>query len=71
MWMNINQTYATPHSMNAWAHLPSPSAGWRRVKRISTDGVTNTFLLLALAKAANKQAHVTVDGANEITAIYF
>lgn len=71
MWMNINRTYATPHTMNAWGHLPSPSAGWRRVKRISTDGVTNTFLLLALAKATGKQAHVTVDGANEITAIYF
>jgi hypothetical protein len=32
--------------------------------------VTNTFLLLALAKATGKQAHVTVDGA-EITAVYF
>lgn len=71
MWMNINQTYSTPHSMNAWAHLPSPSSGWRKVKPLSGDGVTNTFLLLALAKATGKQAHVTVDGGNEITAVYF
>jgi hypothetical protein len=68
MWMNINQTYATPHSMNAFAHLPNQ--GWRRVKRTSSDGVTNTFLLLALAKATAKQAHVTTDSTNEITAVY-
>jgi hypothetical protein len=69
-WMNINQTHATPHSMVAWAHLPQPSSGWRRVKPISTDGVTNVFVLLALAKANNRQAHVTVDSTNQITAVY-
>ncbi|HYR10015.1 MAG TPA: hypothetical protein VEQ60_19735 [Longimicrobium sp.] len=67
MWQNINQTYSTPHSMNAWAALP---AGWRKVKPLAADGVTNTFLLLALARATNKQAHVTTDGVNEITAVY-
>ena len=71
MWMNINQTYSTPGSKNAWAHLPSPSAGWRKIKGSSNDGVTNTFMLLALAKASAKQAHVTVDSSNEITAVYF
>jgi hypothetical protein len=70
MWMNINQTYSTPASKNAWAHLPSPTSGWRKLKGTSNDGVTNTFLLLALAKATSKQAHVTVDGSNEITAVY-
>ena len=70
MWMNINQTYTTPHTMNAWAHVPSPTAGWRKVKPIATDGVTNTLLLLALARATGKQAHVTTDGSNEITAVY-
>lgn len=70
MWMNINQTYATPASRVAFAHLPQPSPGWRRVKPISTDGVTNVFLLLALAKANGRQAHVTIDGSNEITAVY-
>jgi immune inhibitor A len=69
MWMNIEQTYSTPHSMNAWARLPNQ--GFRKVKPLATDGVTNTFLLLALARATNKQAHVTTDGANEITAVYF
>jgi hypothetical protein len=68
MWMNITQTYSTPHSMNVWGNLPNQ--GWRKVKPIATDGVTNTFLLLALAKATGRQAHVTTDGANEITAVY-
>lgn len=71
MWMNVNQTYSTPHGMNAWAHLPNPTAGWRKVKPIAADGVTNTFLLLALAKGTGKQANVVTDGANQITAVYF
>jgi hypothetical protein len=68
-WMNIDLTYSSPNSMNAWASLAGQ--GWRKVKPVSTDGVTNTFLLLALARATNKQAHPDVDGANEITAVYF
>jgi hypothetical protein len=68
MWMTIEQTYSTPHSTNAWAKLPSQ--GFRKVKPIAADGVTNTFLLLALARATGKQAHVTTDNANEITAVY-
>lgn len=67
-WMNITTTYSTPHSMNAWADLPGQ--GWRKVKPLSTDGVTNSFLLLALAKATGKQAFVGVDAANEITSVY-
>jgi hypothetical protein len=67
-WTNINTTYSTPHSMNAWANLPNQ--GWRKVKPISTDGVTNTSLLLVLAKATGKQANVNLDGANEITSVY-
>jgi len=54
--------------MNAWASLPN--MGWRKVKPISTDGVTNTILLLALARATGKQVDVTVDNANQITAVY-
>jgi hypothetical protein len=69
MWTTINQTYATSGSTNAWAHLASQNA-WRKVKPSSGDGVTNTFLLLALGKANNKQAYVVLDGANEITAVY-
>jgi hypothetical protein len=69
-WMNVNQTFARPGSRDAWAHLPVPSSGWRRVKPTSTDGVSNVFLLLALAKAHSRQAHVTVDSSNEITGVY-
>ncbi len=65
----INSTYSTPSSKNAWA-WPASEAGWRRVKGTSTDGVTNTFLLLALARANSKTANVTVDASNEITAVY-
>jgi hypothetical protein len=69
-WMNVNQTFARPGSRDAWAHVSVPSAGWRRVKPVSTDGVSNVFLLLALARAQNRQAHVTIDSSNEITAVY-
>jgi hypothetical protein len=65
----INRVYATPHSKNGWAHLAAENA-WRKVKPISTDGVTNTVLLLALARANSKNVSVTKDGANQITAVY-
>lgn len=69
-WTNIDQTYTTPQHKNAWAHLANVGA-WRRVKPDQPDGVTNTLMLLALAKAANKQAYVNTDGANEIVSVYF
>ncbi len=69
MWTTINQTYATPASRNAWAH-PASAGAWRKIKPTSDSGVTNVLLLLGLAKANAKQAHVTVDGSNEITAVY-
>ena len=69
MWTTINQVYATPHSKNAWAHIVSDNA-WRKIKPTSDDGVTNTLLRLALAKANSKQAHVSKDGGNQITAVY-
>jgi hypothetical protein len=65
----INRVYATPDSKNGWAHLAADSA-WRKVKPISTDGVTNTLLLLALARANSKSVSVTKNGANQITAVY-
>lgn len=67
-WMNINQTFATPQGKNAWAHLPSQ--GWRKVHPNQSDGVTNTFMLLALAKANNRQANVTTNSSNQITHVY-
>lgn len=69
MATTVNQTYSTPHSKNAWAHLAS-AAAWRKVKPLTTDGVTNTFLLLALAKAHGASVTVTEDASNEIVAVY-
>lgn len=69
MATTINRVYATPDSKNCWAHLASDSA-WRKVKPISNDGVTNTHLLLALARANSKSASVSKDASNNITAVY-
>ncbi|HEX2027453.1 MAG TPA: hypothetical protein VHF25_05585 [Nitriliruptorales bacterium] len=69
-WTTINQTYATPQHKNAWAHLASVNA-WRRVNPDQPDGVTNVLVLLALAKATNKQAFVSTDAANNIVNVYF
>jgi hypothetical protein len=49
MWMNINQVFCNTLSMATWANLPGH--GWVQLSRRSTDGVTNTFLLLALASS--------------------
>ena len=68
MWMNISRTYATTGSKNCWAKLPSQ--GWRKIKPSTDSGVTNVHLLLSLARANSKQAHVTVDGSNQITKVY-
>ncbi len=68
-WTNINQTYATPQHKNAWAHLANVNA-WRRVNPDQPDGVTNVFLLLALARATNRQANVNTDAANNIINAY-
>ncbi|HKJ12338.1 MAG TPA: hypothetical protein VJ976_08120 [Ornithinimicrobium sp.] len=64
----INSVFATPHSKNAWAY-PASESSWRKIKGNSTDGVSNTFLLLALARAHNRSANVTI-ASNEITEVY-
>jgi hypothetical protein len=65
----IGRLYSTPHSNNAWAWLTS-GGGWRKIKPIATDGVTNTFVALAAARQSGITASVSVDGANEIVAVY-
>jgi hypothetical protein len=65
----INRVYATPDSKNCWAYLASDNA-WRKVNETSTDGVTNTHLLLALARANSKNASVFKNASNRITAVY-
>lgn len=69
MWTKVNQVYSTPHQMNAWAHLVGTNK-WHKVKTLSADGVTNTFLVLATAKGADRQVHVTTESAGDITAVY-
>jgi hypothetical protein len=65
----IGRLYATPHSANVWAWLTAGGA-WRKVKPISADGATNTFIALAAARQAGFTASITLDGANEIVAVY-
>lgn len=56
----VSMVYATPHSMNAWAWLSGH--GWRKIQPTSTDGVTNTLVLLAAARAKGRLVHVNFDG---------
>jgi len=64
----ISSVFATPHSKNAWAY-PASESGWRKIEGRSTDGVANTFLLLALARATSTNANIEVES-DEITEVY-
>lgn len=64
----VNSTFATPSSKNGWAHLASTNA-WNKVAPTSDDGVTNTLLLLALARANSRQANVILAN-DQITQVY-
>lgn len=63
----LSSVYATPHSNNAWAHIPG--VGWRKVTGISTDGVTNTFVALVRARAAGKAVYLHATS-TEIDTVY-
>ena len=70
MWTKVNQVYTTPHAKNAWAHLVGTNK-WHKVKPTSDDGVTNTFLVLTVAKGADKQCYVGTEASSgNITAGY-
>lgn len=69
MWTTVNQVFATHHSQNAWASLASDGT-WHKVLPNATDGVTNVHLLLAMAKANDKQVFVVLDAAKNITQVY-
>lgn len=56
----VNQTYASHHSQNAWAHFQG--LGWRRIKTGSADGVTNMLALFAEAVANGKRVTIYADG---------
>ncbi|MDN3667263.1 hypothetical protein ACFFU1_06500 [Algibacter miyuki] len=64
----VVQTYASPHSKNAWANIDT--IGWRKIGQLSTDGVTNMFMMLNVAKGNNKTVSGTIDAANQITLLY-
>ncbi|MGC1209223.1 MAG: M12 family metallopeptidase [Ornithinimicrobium sp.] len=65
--VGVSSVYSTPHSKNAWAYLAG--FGWRKVEGLTTDGVSNTFAVLALARANGRNVHATFDGST-ITAAY-
>lgn len=70
MWTLINQTFTSHHGQNAWASLATNNTGYRKVGPGAPDGVTNVFLVLVAARATNRQAHVVLDGQNQITQAY-
>jgi astacin len=65
--LTVSLVYATPHSKNAWANFAG--FGWRRVDPKVADGVTDTFALLATARANGRKVHAQFDGA-KIYAVY-
>lgn len=69
MWTQINQIFATHHSQNVWAHLAADGA-WHKVLPNAADGVTNVHIVLATARANDKQVYVVLDAAKNITQIY-
>lgn len=64
----VLRTFASPHSKNAYANIAT--VGWRKIGQLSTDGVTNMFVMLNAAKANNKTVSGTIDAANQISILY-
>ncbi len=61
MWhtnKTVQRVYSTNSSQNAWAQIED--VGWRKIKTGASDGVTNTFVLLAAAKANNRTVNVYI-----------
>lgn len=70
MWTKINQVYVTPHDMNVWAHVVATNK-WHKTKPIASSGVTNVAVVLAAAKANDKQVNVGLEAStSQITAVY-
>lgn len=64
MWHN-SKTVQWVHSKNGsqacWAIVEGLN-GWKRVKTGSTDGVTNIYLTLCMAKSNGKKVNVYING---------
>jgi len=58
--IEVNRTYATIHSKNAWAYFQG--LGWRKIQPVSPDGVTNMLALFAEAVANGKRVTIYADG---------
>ena len=56
---SVLKTFATPHSMNAWAYIKD--LGWRKVAPVSPDGVTNMHMQLCEAQVNSKPVNVYAD----------
>jgi hypothetical protein len=66
----IGRTYSTPHSQNCWAWL-NAIPGWRKIKPLSGDGVTDVHLALTEARDSGKTVSVATDDAdNTIINVY-
>lgn len=65
-WHNdklVTLTFNSHHSQNAWAHVDT--VGWRKIKPLSADGVTNTFMALTAARAGNRLVTVFENAADQ------
>lgn len=60
----VTRTYTSPHSMNAWAILQTTPTSWQKVQTLSTDGVTNMFVLLNAAKATGRTLSGSYEDSN-------
>ncbi|WP_199611661.1 M6 family metalloprotease domain-containing protein [Flocculibacter collagenilyticus] len=56
----ITRTYTSYHASNCWAYISG--TGWRKVDKVSNDGVTNVFALLVYAHAYGRKTTLQIDG---------
>jgi hypothetical protein len=71
MWHNdkkVLMTFASNHSQNSWAQIEG--VGWRKIKTGATDGVTNLYIMMCVAKANNRMVNVHIDTDNLIDIAY-
>jgi immune inhibitor A len=64
----VLRTFASPHSKNAYGYIAG--MGWRKVRTLSNDGVTNMFAMLSTAKSHNRTISGTIDSSNQISILY-
>lgn len=55
----ITRTFASPHSQNVYVHIAG--LGWRKIKPIGPDGVTNMLIAACEAFVNNQRVNVYAD----------